>query len=271
MIALVRGVIAASTSSGIHAEVVRADVDEHRPRARPGGWRSTVALKVKLTVTTSSPGPMPSAAQQRLERDGAVGHEDGVPDAAVGGPRLPRTRSSAGPSRACRSGGRRGRPRSSSGPMSGFEIGITRAAFTRGAHAAVRRRSGSRGRRPVHAAVARRVRGERHARRVDEALAAGADPADAGARGCRRRARGPARRASRRRRRRRSRTGRRRCRRRRPRRRRSRRRSARRIGLTVQSSARARRPSAVIARGNRSLVRIAFGPMNTPSSTVTPW
>ena len=40
----------------------------------------------------------------------------------------------------------------------------------------------------------------------------------------------------------------------------------RRIGLTVQSSARASRPSAVIDRGNRSLVRIALGPMNTPSS-----
>ena len=44
-----------------------------------------------------------------------------------------------------------------------------------------------------------------------------------------------------------------------------------RIGLTVQSSARASSPARVIARGKRSLVRIAFGPMKTPSSTVTPW
>ncbi len=45
----------------------------------------------------------------------------------------------------------------------------------------------------------------------------------------------------------------------------------RRIGLTTQSSARASSPLAVIARGNRSFVRMAFGPMKTPSSTVTPW
>src|SRR5664280_3232910 len=43
------------------------------------------------------------------------------------------------------------------------------------------------------------------------------------------------------------------------------------IGLTVQSSARASSPVRVIARGKRSLVRIALGPMKTPSSTLTPW
>ena len=42
-------------------------------------------------------------------------------------------------------------------------------------------------------------------------------------------------------------------------------------GVTFQSSARARSPVEVTARGCRSLVRIAPGPMNTPSSTVTPW
>ena len=44
-----------------------------------------------------------------------------------------------------------------------------------------------------------------------------------------------------------------------------------RMGLTTQSSPRARSPVAVIARGYRSFVRMAPGPMKTPSSTVTPW
>ena len=48
----------------------------------------TVALNVKLTVTTSSPGPMPSARRMPTERHGPVRHQDRVADAAVRGPGL---------------------------------------------------------------------------------------------------------------------------------------------------------------------------------------
>ena len=43
----------------------------------------TVALKVKLTVMTSSPGPMSKRTQDGLEGDGPVRHHHGVAHAAV--------------------------------------------------------------------------------------------------------------------------------------------------------------------------------------------
>ena len=75
-------------------------------------WRMTltVALKLKLTVMTSSPGPIPRARRIASLGHRPVAHHHRVAHAAVRRPRPPRTRRSACPSPACRSAGRRGRP-----------------------------------------------------------------------------------------------------------------------------------------------------------------
>ncbi len=65
MIALVRGVIAASTAVGSIVKVLRVDVDEHRRRARCSRSPTTVATNVNGTVMTSSPGPTPAASSAR--------------------------------------------------------------------------------------------------------------------------------------------------------------------------------------------------------------
>ena len=111
---------------GVHAEVVGSRMSTKTGRAPAWRIALAVALKVKLTVMTSSPGPIPSAAEDRLQGHRPVGHEDRVPHAAVGGPGLLELGASGGPWRACRSGGRSRTAPSSAGPMSGFESGITR-------------------------------------------------------------------------------------------------------------------------------------------------
>ena len=257
----------------------RRDPCRSRPRGRPrrralrrpARMALTVALKREADRDDLVARADAERPQDGLQGDGAVGHEDGVPDAAVGGPRLPRTPSSAGPSRACRSEGRRGRPPPRPAPMSGFEIGITRTSCGRcamqrsavdlvAAHrmphtaGAVPRRRAATGR-PV--ASARRC----PQAQTQPSRRAGL-PATSAWSGTSRVTTAPAPTVANRP------TSlpatttapapiERPCR--------------RRIGLTTQSSARASSPSAVMERGNRSLVRIAFGPMKTPSSTVTPW
>ena len=160
---------------------------------------------------------------------------------------------------------------SSAGPMSGFEIGIMPVASVRpSADAMVAVNLVAR---PARRRSERRPTRRRERRRPPHPPGAARrhTPSRAGAPGCRPRARGPARRESRRPRRRRWRSARHRCRRRRPPRRRSTPRSEGGSGSRPSRRHGRASPLAVIERGNRSLVRIAFGPMKTPSSTVTPW
>ena len=108
MIAFVRGVIAASTSSGSMQKLSARMSTKHGPRAhlQDGAHRG---VESEATVTTSSAGPYraPAAGPQG---HGVDGHEHGVAHAAIGRPgrlELARPlahRQHAGP------GGRRGRP-----------------------------------------------------------------------------------------------------------------------------------------------------------------
>ena len=255
-IARVRGVIAASIRAA-SMQYVSGSMSTKTGVAPVDRIELTVALNVWPTVMTSSPGPSPRPCEDAHQRHGPVADRDRVLDADECGEALLELGDPACPAASIPLWRTSVTAAISSGPMSGRAIGIMRrllvdaagAARSRASRRLARRRSA--GRRRGQAARGRRrigrARPARVAARVDEPLAADADPADAAGRDCRRRARGRRRRASRPRRRRPSRTRRRRRRRRRPRRRRSRRRRAMRIGLTVQSSARARSPVDVTA------------------------
>ena len=166
----------------------RRDPCRSRPRGRrrrPGVAPArrialTVALNVKETVMTSSPGPMPSPCSTASRATVPLLMRIACCDAAVGRPRRLEARRPWPHAPACRSGGPRGRPASSAAPMSGREIGIIGRVLVgdRGAAAGGDlRRSGCarrhRWRVPRGPPAAGRCR-----RVVPEPRAAGADPAD---------------------------------------------------------------------------------------------
>ena len=72
---------------GVHAEVVCADVDEHRPGPRLED-RADRRVEGEADGNDFVTGTDAERPQDGLEGDGPVGHEHGVPHAAVGGPRL---------------------------------------------------------------------------------------------------------------------------------------------------------------------------------------
>ena len=193
MIAFVRGVIAASTAVGVDAEVVRPDVHEDR------AWRRPRRIDADRRVEAEADGDHLVAGADPERR---AGPPPGRPSRWPSGrraarrsrrPRPPRTRPSGGPWRACRSGGPRGRPAPRPARCPASRSG-SRGSLRGAGDAAVALDvvAGGAGRAGGRAGRSRRATGPSGP--VDQALPAGADPADAAGPGCRRRARGRARR-----------------------------------------------------------------------------
>ena len=269
MIAFVRGVIAASTRSGSMQKSSSRTSTNTGPRSRQED-RADRRVEGEADRDHLVARPDAQRPQDRLERDRAVGHEDRVPDAAVVGPGCLELVGALAHREHARSAGRSSTASSSAGPMSGIEIGITGPprplrACSLALDPVGRTTMRTHGRSSLpHTLQPAPLRSASRA-------TTGADPPDPprrvardecvgrnvaghdGARADRREPSdvvagyddrpGPDRCPVS---------------------------DADRAHDPVVRRGRARR-SAVIERGYRSLVRMAFGPMNTPSSTVTPW